>query len=131
MLAGRLGMNHVYGPATTRLFDAEWANRQAVAFMDFAEGPAILSRFPIVRSEVHKLRSEGLPEAGSVFGYVDFAAIGLVGHPNHGVERQRSVRGSKRLVRIEDLTAGRFSSVIRLRIIRSKAFQIRRDDRRR
>ena len=26
-------------------------------------------------SEVHKLRSEGLPEAGSVFGYCDFAAI--------------------------------------------------------
>jgi acetolactate synthase-1/2/3 large subunit len=26
-------------------------------------------------SEVHKLRSEGLPEAGSVFGHVDFAAI--------------------------------------------------------
>jgi endonuclease/exonuclease/phosphatase family metal-dependent hydrolase len=54
-LAGRLGMNHVYAPATMRLFDADWANRQAVAFMDFAEGPAILSRFPIVYSEVHKL----------------------------------------------------------------------------
>jgi acetolactate synthase-1/2/3 large subunit len=26
-------------------------------------------------SEVHKLRAEGLPEAGSVFGHVDFAAI--------------------------------------------------------
>jgi len=26
-------------------------------------------------SEVHKLRSEGLPEAGSVFGYCDFAAV--------------------------------------------------------
>ena len=26
-------------------------------------------------SEVHKLRAEGLPEAGSVFGYCDFAAI--------------------------------------------------------
>jgi len=26
-------------------------------------------------SEVHKLRSEGMPEAGSVFGYCDFAAI--------------------------------------------------------
>ena len=34
-------------------------------------------------SEVHKLRSEGMPEDGSVFGYCDFAAIargfGLVG----------------------------------------------------
>jgi thiamine pyrophosphate-dependent acetolactate synthase large subunit-like protein len=26
-------------------------------------------------SEVHKLRSEGMPEEGSVFGYCDFAAI--------------------------------------------------------
>jgi thiamine pyrophosphate-dependent acetolactate synthase large subunit-like protein len=26
-------------------------------------------------SEVHKLRSEGLPEDGSVFGYCDFAGI--------------------------------------------------------
>src|SRR5262249_738494 len=32
-LAGRLGMNHVYAPATARLFDADWVNRQAVAFM--------------------------------------------------------------------------------------------------
>jgi thiamine pyrophosphate-dependent acetolactate synthase large subunit-like protein len=36
-------------------------------------------------SEVHKLRSEGMPEDGSVFGYCDFAAIargfGLAGHP--------------------------------------------------
>jgi acetolactate synthase-1/2/3 large subunit len=34
-------------------------------------------------SEVHKLRAEGLPEDGSVFGYCDFAGIargfGLVG----------------------------------------------------
>jgi len=26
-------------------------------------------------SEVHKLRSEGMPEGGSVFGYCDFAGI--------------------------------------------------------
>ena len=35
-------------------------------------------------SEVHKLRAEGMPEDGSVFGYCDFAAIargfGLAGH---------------------------------------------------
>ena len=35
-------------------------------------------------SEVHKLRSEGMPEDGAVFGYCDFAAIargfGLAGH---------------------------------------------------
>jgi endonuclease/exonuclease/phosphatase family metal-dependent hydrolase len=54
-LAGRLGLNHVYAPSSMRLFDTGWLNRAAAAFMDFSEGPAILSRFPIVRSETHKL----------------------------------------------------------------------------
>ena len=54
-LAGRLGLNHVYGSSSMRLFDTGWFNRAAAAFMDFSEGPAILSRFPIVRSETHKL----------------------------------------------------------------------------
>ena len=38
-----------------RLFDTSWFNRAAAAFMDFSEGPAILSRFPIARTETHKL----------------------------------------------------------------------------
>ena len=54
-LAGRLGMNHVYSPSSMRLFDTAWINRMAAAFMDFSEGPAILSRFPIVRSETLRL----------------------------------------------------------------------------
>jgi endonuclease/exonuclease/phosphatase family metal-dependent hydrolase len=54
-LAGRLGLNHAYAPASMRLFDTSWFNRAAAAFMDFSEGPAILSRFPIARSETHKL----------------------------------------------------------------------------
>ena len=54
-LAGRLGLNYVYGSSSMRLFDTGFFNRAAAAFMDFSEGPAILSRFPIVRSETHKL----------------------------------------------------------------------------
>jgi len=54
-LAGRLGMSHVYAPASMRLFETAWINRWAAGFMDFSEGPAILSRFPIMRSETHKL----------------------------------------------------------------------------
>jgi endonuclease/exonuclease/phosphatase family metal-dependent hydrolase len=54
-LAGRLGMNHVYAPASMRLFDSAWVNRWAAGFLDFSEGPAILSRFPILRSETHRL----------------------------------------------------------------------------
>jgi endonuclease/exonuclease/phosphatase family metal-dependent hydrolase len=54
-LAGRLGLNHAYSPSSMRLFDTSWFNRAAAALMDFSEGPAILSRFPIARSEIHKL----------------------------------------------------------------------------
>jgi endonuclease/exonuclease/phosphatase family metal-dependent hydrolase len=54
-LAGRLGLNHTYAPSSMRLFDTSWFNLAAAAFMDFSEGPAILSRFPIARSETHRL----------------------------------------------------------------------------
>jgi endonuclease/exonuclease/phosphatase family metal-dependent hydrolase len=54
-LAGRLGMSYVYAPASMRLFDTAWINRWAAGFLDFSEGPAILSRFPIRRSETHRL----------------------------------------------------------------------------
>ena len=54
-LAGRLGMNYVYAPASMQLFDTAWINRWAAGFLDFSEGPAILSRFPIRRSETHRL----------------------------------------------------------------------------
>ena len=53
-------------------------------------------------SEVHKLRSEGMPEHGSVFGYCDFAAIargfGLAG------QTFRSLDGLRE--RVQDLAAG-------------------------
>jgi endonuclease/exonuclease/phosphatase family metal-dependent hydrolase len=54
-LAGRLGMNHVYAPASTRLFDTAWLNRLAAGFLNFTEGPSILSRFPIVGWEALRL----------------------------------------------------------------------------
>jgi endonuclease/exonuclease/phosphatase family metal-dependent hydrolase len=54
-LAGRLGLNHAYSPSSMWLFDTSWFNKAAAALMDFSEGPAILTRFPIARSETHKL----------------------------------------------------------------------------
>jgi endonuclease/exonuclease/phosphatase family metal-dependent hydrolase len=54
-LAGRLGMNYVYAPASARLFDTAWINRAAAALMNFTEGPSILSRFPITRWEAYRL----------------------------------------------------------------------------
>jgi len=54
-LAERLGWSHVYTPSSMRIFETAWFNRAAASIMDFAEGPAVLSRFPILRSESYKL----------------------------------------------------------------------------
>ncbi len=47
-LATRLGLSYVYAPAAWRLFRNEDLNRVLSGFLNFTEGPAILSRFPIV-----------------------------------------------------------------------------------
>jgi thiamine pyrophosphate-dependent acetolactate synthase large subunit-like protein len=58
-------------------------------------------------SEVHKLRSEGLPEDGSVFGYCDFAAIargfGLAGQTFGSLDGLRE--------RVAEFAAGRGAAV--------------------
>lgn len=54
-LADALGYSFVYAPALFR-FTGWWLVDDLVAaLMNFTEGPAILSRFPIVRSEVRSL----------------------------------------------------------------------------
>ena len=60
-LARALGRHFVFGPALFHIFPAEFINRQVAGLMDFSEGPAVLSRFPIVASGVHPLpRCAGL-----------------------------------------------------------------------
>jgi len=54
-LAAQLGFHYVYAPASFRLFSSEWINRLIAWIMNFTEGPAIISRFPIVASEAHDL----------------------------------------------------------------------------
>jgi len=54
-LAERLGFHWVHAPATSRVFSVPLINRLIVWAMNFSEGPAILSRFPIVAHEVHDL----------------------------------------------------------------------------
>jgi thiamine pyrophosphate-dependent acetolactate synthase large subunit-like protein len=58
-------------------------------------------------SEVHKLRAEGMPEAGSVFGYCDFAAIargfGLAGQTFKRLDGLRE--------RVTELAAGSGAAV--------------------
>lgn len=54
-LAERLGFHHVYAPALFRLFASGPHNRLVAALLNFTEGPAILSRFPIIAWEAHDL----------------------------------------------------------------------------
>lgn len=54
-IADALGYHYVFEPATTRLSPVGFFNRFVVAMLDFAEGPAVLSRFTITRSEVYEL----------------------------------------------------------------------------
>lgn len=54
-LAAALGMHHVHAPATLRILPIPFVNRIIVTIMNFAEGPAILSRYPITGSEVYDL----------------------------------------------------------------------------
>src|SRR5262249_61997364 len=60
-LAAGLGFEHVYGSALFRFTPSAWLNARIAATMNFTEGPAILSRFPIGRREVLTLpRCTGL-----------------------------------------------------------------------
>ena len=54
-LAAQLGFHYVYAPASFRLFANEKINALIAWVMNFTEGPAIISRFPIVTWEAQDL----------------------------------------------------------------------------
>jgi endonuclease/exonuclease/phosphatase family metal-dependent hydrolase len=54
-LAEALGLAHVHARATERVFGWQPLGRLVMGALGFVEGPAILSRFPIVASEIHDL----------------------------------------------------------------------------
>jgi endonuclease/exonuclease/phosphatase family metal-dependent hydrolase len=54
-IAEALGLQFVYAPATDRIFHVSLLDKAIVGIMGFKEGPAILSRYPIVGSEVSDL----------------------------------------------------------------------------
>jgi endonuclease/exonuclease/phosphatase family metal-dependent hydrolase len=54
-LAGALGMEHVHARATERLFRLPQVGRLITRGLGFVAGPAVLSRYPILASEVHDL----------------------------------------------------------------------------
>jgi endonuclease/exonuclease/phosphatase family metal-dependent hydrolase len=54
-LAAELGYHHVRAPASLRAVPIPFVNRLAAWILDFEEGPAILSRHPIVAWETYEL----------------------------------------------------------------------------
>jgi endonuclease/exonuclease/phosphatase family metal-dependent hydrolase len=54
-LAAALGFRHVHARATENVFGWRPLGRLVMGALGFVEGPAILSRFPIVASEIHAL----------------------------------------------------------------------------
>jgi len=54
-LAEALGFVHVHARATERVFPWRFLGRLVMGALGFVEGPAILSRFPIVSSQVYEL----------------------------------------------------------------------------
>jgi endonuclease/exonuclease/phosphatase family metal-dependent hydrolase len=63
-IAAALGFHHVHTPATERALGSVAVGRVLVWLLNFSEGPAIVSRFPIAAWETHDLpRRRGLFDA--------------------------------------------------------------------
>ena len=58
-LAARLGLYVAYAPASCRIFPSPRLHKLVARAMNFTEGPALLSRFPLARWEVHELPRGG------------------------------------------------------------------------
>jgi endonuclease/exonuclease/phosphatase family metal-dependent hydrolase len=58
-LAAELGLHYAYAPALFHLFGSQTFNDHIASAMNFTEGPAILSRFPIISWKAHPLPSCG------------------------------------------------------------------------
>lgn len=54
-IADALGYQMVFAPATERIFGIGFLDRLIISIMGFKEGPAIVSRYPIVASEAYEL----------------------------------------------------------------------------
>jgi endonuclease/exonuclease/phosphatase family metal-dependent hydrolase len=54
-LAAQLGFHHVYAPASSRFFGNHGVDRVIAFLLNFTEGPAVVSRFPITGWQIHDL----------------------------------------------------------------------------
>ena len=59
-IADQLGFHCVYAPSSSRVFASEKVNTAIARMMNFTEGPAIVSRFPILHSAIYDIPHCGI-----------------------------------------------------------------------
>jgi endonuclease/exonuclease/phosphatase family metal-dependent hydrolase len=124
-LAERLGMTHAYVSGAFRFFGHRWLHDVVATIMNFEEGPAILSRFPIARSEQHGLPSCGrrfeprallIAELSTPWGPLTVASTHTAGdacHTRHVATLIQERRGDTPAVVMGDFNAAEGSAAIR------------------
>lgn len=125
-LAARLGFHMVYAPASFRLFASEGLNAVTNWVMNLTEGPAIVSRFPIVSWRAYDLPRCGrltdprvllCAELHTPWGIVTVCSTHISGIPCHTEEIVRltnSRRGALPLLLMGDFNAPENSPAITL-----------------
>ncbi len=123
-LAARLGMQHAYVSGAFRFFGSGWVHWLVSHVMNFEEGPAVLSRFPIVRWEAFALPSCGrrfeprvllLTELDAPWGPLTVFSTHTSGDPCHTrrvAELVREHRGAGPAVVMGDFNAVESSEAI-------------------
>ena len=124
-IAGALGYQMVFEPATQHIFGIGLVDRLITSAIGFKEGPAILSRYPIVTSEVYDLprcqhRMDPRVLLRAEINAPDGPVQVFSAHTSKGDECQlqrvgelfREHRGTGRAILMGDLNAGEESSVL-------------------
>ncbi len=124
-IAETLGYQMVFAPATEHLFGISTLDRLITAAIGFREGPAILSRYPIVASEVYDLprcqrrldprillRAELNTSNGPVQVFSAHTSKGDGCQLQRVGELFREHRGTGRAILMGDLNTGEQSSVL-------------------
>ncbi|MDK2745022.1 MAG: endonuclease/exonuclease/phosphatase family protein [Nitrospira sp.] len=124
-IADALGYQMVFAPATDRIFGIRSLDRVITSALGFKEGPAILSRYPIVASEIYDLprcryrldprillRAEIDTPDGSVQVFSAHTSKGDECQLQRVGELFREHRGNGRAILMGDLNTGEQSQVL-------------------
>lgn len=124
-IADALGYQMVFGPATERIFGIRPLDQLIISALGFKEGPAILSRYPIVASEIYDLprcryrldprillRAEIDTPDGSVQAFSAHTSKGDECQLQRVGELFREHRGNGRAILMGDLNTGEHSQVL-------------------